>query len=123
MKKRHKSLIDYTEKKTQRRLFTLAKAPQRENVLIIYDQQADLKKSKDFYSLLLECMDSWGLKYGATNPRYLADRKKLIEMRVLPVGVHFMNIPGSDDELMYSKYDDVDAVGLRKLTSNKNQRA
>lgn len=122
MKKRHKILIDYTEKKIQKRLFLLAKAPQKENVLIIYDPKTDLKKSKDFHNLLLECLDNWGLKYGTTNPRYLNDRKNLITLRILPIGVHFMNVPGSDDEMVFAQYDDFDQTSLGKLKSNETKR-
>ena len=116
MKSRHKILVDYTEKKILKRLFLLAKAPQKENVLIIYDPKTDLKRSKDFYNLLLECLDNWGLKYGTTNPRYLDNRKKLIALRILPVGVHFINYPGSDDEMVYTQYD-FDQTNLGKIIS------
>lgn len=119
MKNRHKILIDYNEKKLQKRLYLLAKATQRENVLIIYDPKVDLKRSKDFYKLLLECLDNWGLKYGTTNPRYEEDRRKLISMNILPVGVQFINYPGSEDELVYTQYADFDQTSLCILNSDE----
>lgn len=122
MKMRHKILIDYTETKILRRLFTLAKAPQRQNVLIIYDPKADLKKSKDFYNLLLECIDNWGLKYGTTNPDYLEDRQKLIVQKILPVGVYFMNYPGDDDDVVYTQFDDIDQTSLGFLIRDETER-
>lgn len=120
MENRHKQLVDYTDKKILNRLFLLAKAPQKENVLTIYDKKADLKHSKNFYTLLLECLDNWGLKYGATNPAYLSKRKNLVSMRLLPVPLNFYNVPGSDEELLVNNPDNFDQLSLGYLIRCKS---
>lgn len=122
MNKRHKILVDYTEKKILKRLYLLAKSPHRENVLIIYDKRADLKYSKNFYTLLLECLDNWALKYGATNPAYISKRNRLMEMRVLPVPTNFYNVPGSDDEHIYDNVDNLDSLSLGHFIRGKSKR-
>lgn len=116
MENRHKQLVDYTDKKLLRRLNILAKSPLKDNVLTVYDKRADLKYSKNFYTLLLECLDNWGLKYGATNPSYLSKRKSLVTMRLLPVPLNFYNVPGNDADLVLDGADGFDELSLGKLT-------
>ena len=115
MENRHKQLVDYADKKIMRRLYLLAQSPLKENVLTTYDKRADLKYSKNFFTLLLECLDNWGLKYGATNPSYLSKRKKLVTMRLLPVALNFYNVPGNDDELLLKNADNFDQLSLGEL--------
>lgn len=122
MNKRHKYLVDYNEKRLLKRLALLAKAPEKDNVLIIYNKRADLKYSKNFYTLLLECLDNWGLKYGATNPQYLEKRKQLIILKILPVPTNFYNNPGSDDEMVYSEFGHTDQLSIGNLIRIKTQR-
>lgn len=115
MDNRHKQLVDYTDKKLMKRLFVLAKSPLKENVLTMYDKSADLKYSKNFYTLLLECLDNWGLKYGATNPSYLTKRKSLVTMRLLPIAPNFYNVPGTDEDLVLDSPQLYDELSLGKL--------
>lgn len=112
MEKQYKSIIDYNEKRLLKRLFLLAKSPQKDKVLRIYDKKADLKYSQKFYTLLLECLDNWGLKYGSTNPEYMSKRKSLIESKLLPVPRNYYNIPGDQDENESINYNDVDQLSL-----------
>lgn len=120
MENRHKQLVDYTDKKILKRLNLLAQSSLKENVLLAYDKRADLKHSKNFYTLLLECMDNWGLKYGATNPSYLNKRKKLVAMRLLPVALNFYNVPGSDDELLKNA-ENFDQLSLGELIRRQSE--
>lgn len=102
MNNTHRVLIDYTEKKILRRLYDFARSEFKENVLLQTNPATDPKISADFYHLVLECLDSWGNKYGETNHAYYEKRYKLVTENKLPIKPFFANIPGFDEEFVYN---------------------
>lgn len=98
---RHKKLIDYTEKKILRRLYEFARSEFKGSVLLQIEPTSDPKISADFYQVVLECLDNWGVKYGATNAQYSDKRTRLISERILPVKTSLINFPGPDEEYIF----------------------
>lgn len=117
MRKKHGSLVRYNEKKLLQRLFLLAKSAKREKVLQLYDPNVNLAISKDFYHLLLECMDSWGNQFDIFRP-YKEKRDKLVEIKLLPEDERFMGMPGSEDEdEEFDVNDDIESESIGRLIS------
>lgn len=121
MRKKHGSLVRYNEKKFLQRLFLLSKSKLREKVLLTYDPNANVNISKNFYHLLLECMDSWGKLFEIFKP-YKEKRDKLVDIKLLPEDEKFMNVPGSDDEMVFDANDDINQISIGKLTRRSIER-
>ena len=89
-------LLAYAEKKILSRFFELSKSELKENVLLQIEPNCDKKWSADFYQLLLEMMDEWGVSFGTNNPSFKHRRTKLFEMKRLPIESKFKNFPKTD---------------------------
>lgn len=116
LRKKHKELIKYNEKKLLQRLFLLSKGKEKDKVLLQYDIKADVRVSKDFYQLLLECMDNWGKDF-PTYKSYVNKRKRLVELQILCREEKFFKIPGSEDEMLYGQ-EHINDSGLCRFISN-----
>lgn len=115
MNNKHKILVDYSEKKILRRLYEFGRSEFGANVLMQTNPAADPKTSADFYQLVLECLDTWGTKYGNTNPLFQERRYRLIAENKLPIKTVFVNHPGPDEEYVYNDASQINEQDIENV--------
>ena len=115
LKDGHRETFEIAQKRTMKRLFAIASAPQKEAILVSMNRGSNLQDSGEFYQLLLECFQNWSTMPNAS-PQLKEYTTQLRKMGRLPVEPRLYElVPGSVPPGNRFPIQGTDAVSLEEV--------
>lgn len=115
LKDGHRETFEIAQKRTMKRLFAIASAPQKEAILVSMNRGSSLQDSGEFYQLLLECFQNWSTMPNAS-PQLKEYATQLRRMGRLPVEPRLYElVPGSVPPGNRFPIQGTDAVSLEEV--------
>lgn len=84
---------EYLSEKILTRIFKILSTSKPEQCMREFSSDLSSKESKDFYQILLECMQNWSGIYGSSCLEIIRYSESLSRMGKLPVKEEFWNYP------------------------------